>query len=297
MNFAIAQGTRIGGRRVNQDRIGHWSTSKCLLMAVADGLGGHPNGEVAAEIAVQILGMAFEREARPRISDPHAFLFRAIGAAHAAILREAERRELSDTPRTVLVASVIQDGMAYWTHVGDSRLYLVRNGRILHRTRDHTVVQELVDSGRIREEAALSHPERNRLLQCLGGFAAPRPDPTTSTRLARNDIVLLCSDGFWNPLTQRQLLHALMTRELPAAVAELAELAERRAGPSSDNVSVVAMSWGEGEAAGATGAEPEVEHTQVQDLTATDLDYLRVSDEDIEKAIEELKAALKKSAQ
>ncbi|HWI35925.1 MAG TPA: protein phosphatase 2C domain-containing protein [Burkholderiales bacterium] len=296
MNFAIAQGTRIGGRRVNQDRIGHWSTSRCLLMTVADGLGGHPNGEVAAEIAVQVLGMAFEREARPTLADPHAFLFRSIGAAHAAILREAEQRELSDTPRTVLVACVIQDGMAYWTHVGDSRLYLVRGGRILHRTRDHTVVQELVDSGRIREEAALSHPERNRLLQCLGGFVAPRPDPTTSTRLARNDIVLLCSDGFWNPLTQRQLLHALMTRDLAAAVGDLAELAERRAGPSSDNVSVVAMSWGEGEAA-AVGTQPEVEHTQVQDLTATDLDYLRVSDEDIEKAIEELKAALKKSAQ
>jgi serine/threonine protein phosphatase PrpC len=208
-------------------------------------------------------------------------------------VREAERLELSDTPRTVIVACVIQDGMAHWTHVGDSRLYLVRDGRIAHRTRDHTVVQELVDSGRIREEAALSHPERNRLLQCLGGYAAPRPDPTTSTRLARNDIVLLCSDGFWNPLTQRQLLHALMTRELDAAVADLAELAERRAGPASDNVSVVAISWGEGEA--AVGAEPEGERTQVQDLTATDLDYLRVSDEDIEKAIAELKAALKKT--
>jgi serine/threonine protein phosphatase PrpC len=293
VNFALAQDTRIGGRRVNQDRLGYWSTPGCLLMAVADGLGGHPNGEVAAEIAIQILGLTFEREARPTIADPHAFLFRTIAAAHAAIVREAERLELADTPRTVIVACVIQDGMAHWTHVGDSRLYLVRDGRIVHRTRDHTVVQELVDSGRIREEAALSHPERNRLLQCLGGFAAPRPDPTTSTRLARNDIVLLCSDGFWNPLTQRQLLHALMTRDLDAAVADLAELAERRAGPSSDNVSVVAMNWGEGEV--AVGGEPEVEHTQVQDLTATDLDYLRVSDEDIEKAIAELKAALKKT--
>ncbi len=294
MNFAIAQGTRIGGRRINQDRIGQWSTPGCLLMAVADGLGGHPHGEVAAEIAIDILGAAFEREARPTLADAHGFLFRNIGAAHAAIVLEAERRELSDTPRTVLVACIVQDGVAYWTHVGDSRLYLVRQGRILHRTRDHTVVQELVDSGRIREEAAMTHPERNRLLQCLGGYAAPRPDPTTHARLARNDIVLLCSDGFWNPLTQRHLLHSLMTRELSAAVDELTELAELRAGPTSDNISVVAMNWAEGEAASAI---PEAEHTPVQDLTATDLDYLRVSDADIERAIEELKVALKKSAQ
>jgi len=293
MNFAVAQTTRIGGRRIQQDRIGYWSTSDCVLMVVADGMGGHPRGEVAAELAVRLFAVAFEREARPRIADPEAFLLRGMGAAHVAILREAERRELSDAPRTVIVACVVQDGIAYWTHVGDSRLYLVRGGRIVHRTRDHTVVQELVDSGRIREEAVTSHPERNRLLQCLGGYQAPRPDPASRARLARNDVVLLCSDGFWSPLTQRQMLHSLMTRELASAIEELTELAERRAGPTSDNISVVAISWGEGE---SLGAEAEIEHTAVQDLTATDLDYLRMSDEDIQKAIEELKTALRKSS-
>jgi protein phosphatase len=293
MNFAIAHGTRIGGRRINQDRVGNWSTSECLLMAVADGLGGHPHGEVAAEIAIRLLGAAFEREARPTIQDPQGFLFRAMGAAHTEILREGDARGLSDTPRTVLVACIVQGGMAYWTHVGDSRLYLVRDGRILHRTRDHTVVQELVDSGRIREEAAMTHPERNRLLQCLGGIAIPRPEPTSRAKLARNDLLILCSDGFWSPLTQRQLVHGFTTQELATAVEELAELAERRAGPSSDNVTVVAMSWREGE---ALGTDAEVEHTPVQDLTATDLDYMRISDADIEKAIEELKTALKKSS-
>jgi len=293
MKFAVAQNTRIGGRRIQQDRIGYWTSSDCVLMVVADGMGGHPHGEVAAELAVRLYGAAFEREARPRIADPAAFLIRNMGAAHAAILRDAERRELSDTPRTVIVACIVQEGTAYWTHVGDSRLYLVRDGRIVHRTRDHTVVQELVDSGRIREEAVTSHPERNRLLQCLGGYQAPQPDPTSRARLARNDVLLLCSDGFWGPLTQRQLLHSLMTRELAPAVDELTELAERRAGPMSDNISVVAMRWGEGE---ALGADAEVEHTAVQDLTATDLDYLRMSDEDIQKAIEDLKTALRKSS-
>jgi PPM family protein phosphatase len=292
MNYALCQETRIGTRRMNQDRIGHWTSSECMLMAVADGLGGHPYGEVAAEIAIAVLADAFEREARPRLADPGEFLNRAIGDGHVAILREGERRGVTDTPRTVLVACVVQDGHAYWTHVGDSRLYFIREGRIVSRTRDHTVVQQLVDAGRIREEALTTHPERNRLLQCLGGYEPPRPAPLCSERLAQHDILLLCSDGFWNPLTQRQLLHALMSRELQAAIPELVELAERRAGPDCDNISVLAMRWAEPTPAGA----PEPERTAIEDFTATDLDYLRMTDEEIERAIAELKSALRKSS-
>jgi serine/threonine protein phosphatase PrpC len=294
MKFSLAQDTRIGARRNNQDRIATWSTPECLLLAVADGLGGHAYGEVAAQITIDHLGAAFEREAKPKLADPGAFLFRAIGAAHGAILREADLRRLDDTPRTVLVACVIQDGRACWTHVGDCRLYLMRQGRLLHRTRDHTVVQQLIDEGRIREEAIASHPERNRLLQCIGGYQAPRPDPASRAPLEKGDVLVLCSDGFWGPLTQRHLLHALVTRPLEAAIAELVELAERRAGSHCDNVSVVAMTWNE---------ETRVEErtpvgidTEIRDLTATDLDFMRMTDEDVEKAINELKAALRKNA-
>lgn len=293
MKYAIAHDSRIGARRTNQDRIGCWSTEATLLMAVADGLGGHLHGEVAAELATAFLGTAFAREARPKLADPGAFLRRAIAASHAAILREAERRELPDSPRTVIVACVVQDGYAYWTHVGDSRLYLVREGRVAHRTRDHTVVQQLVDEGRIREEAIASHPERNRLLQCLGGFQTPRPEPVERTRLARNDIIVLCSDGFWGPLTQRQLVHALLSRELKDAIPELVMLAEHRAGRECDNISVVAMSWGEEAVPLSEATDPEPQ-TDVQDFTATDLDFMRMTDADIEKAIADIKAALRK---
>src|SRR3954471_6331704 len=128
MNFAVVQETRIGARRMNQDRIGCWSSSACVLMAVADGLGGHLHGEVAAKMAIDLLGASFEREARPRIADPGAFLARSIGAGHVAILREAEKRRLSDTPRTVLVGCVVEDGQAVWMHIGHSRLFLIREG-------------------------------------------------------------------------------------------------------------------------------------------------------------------------
>ena len=293
MKYVLTQETRIGARRINQDRIGCWSTDECLVMAVADGLGGHLHGELAAELAVALLGAAFAHEARPRLADPGAFLGRALAAGHVAIVREAERRGLSDSPRTVIVACVVQDGYAYWTHVGDSRLYLLREGRVVHRTRDHTVVQQLIDAGRIGEEALATHPERNRLLQCLGGYNTPRPEPVERMRLARNDIVVLCSDGFWGPLTQRQMMHSMVSRKLDDAIAELVTLAEHRAGRDCDNVSVLAMTWDE-EAVPLdelTACEP---NTDIQDLTATDLDYLRVTDDDIDKAIADLKTALRK---
>jgi PPM family protein phosphatase len=293
MKYALAQQTRIGGRALNEDRIGCWSTSAAVLMAVADGLGGHEHGEVAAELAVSMLGAAFKREALPRLADPAAFLERGLSAGHASILREAQNRNLAETPRTCLVACVVQDGHAHWTHIGDTRLYHIRSGRILRRTRDHSVVQQLIDEGRIREEAASTHPERNRLLQCLGGYRVPRPQAPESARLAKDDVLVLCSDGFWGPLTQRQLVHPLLARPLEAAIDELVALAEARGGPHCDNVSVVAMTWGESEVASSEQSEPR---TEVRDFTATDLDYMRMSDDDIAKAIAELKAALRRGS-
>ena len=172
---------------------------------------------------------------------------------------------------------------------------------MLARTRDDTVVQQLVDEGRIREESIALHPERNRLLQTLGGYRAPQPS-AASARLAKNDVLLLCSDGFWGPLTQRQLVHGFIANPLGQAIPDLMALAEMRAGGECDNLSVVALAWGED----AVAADPpqtvpqavaqRERATDVQDFTATDLDFLHVSDEDIEKAIAEIKAALRKNA-
>lgn len=239
----IVQASRLGAREVNEDRVGHWSAPDAVLMAVADGLGGHMHGELAAQIAIDVLGAAFAAEANARLHEPSEFLARAFAAGHAAILREALTRGLPDTPRTVIAACVAQDGHAFWSHIGDCRFYLLRQGRIQVRSRDHTVVQRLVDEGRIREEAVGTHPHRNRLLSCLGGYDLPSFGPAESVRLTEGDIVLLCSDGFWGPLTQRQLMHALLSRPLEEAIPELVALAESRAGADCDNISVVAMAW------------------------------------------------------
>jgi serine/threonine protein phosphatase PrpC len=298
MKFSLVQDSRLGTREINEDRVGHWSTSGSLLMVVADGLGGHLHGEIAAQIAVDLLGKAFQNEARPKIEKARDFLPRNMSAIHGAIIQEAAMRNLRDVPRTVLVACVVQDGVAHWAHIGDSRLYLFRKGRIHARTRDHTLVQQLVDQGRVREEAVLTHPERNRLLQCLGGLQPPQID-SASERLAKGDILLLCSDGFGGPLTQRQMLNALLSRPVEQAVTELVALAESRAGEDCDNTSVVAISWGEERVRPADDGPRTVPYnelpTDVQDFTATNPDFLRMSDEDIEKAIAEIKAALRKT--
>jgi serine/threonine protein phosphatase PrpC len=297
MKYSILQDSRRGTRHVNEDRVGYWQAPEAVLMAVADGLGGHLHGEIAATLAIECFGAAFLREARPKLADPARFLARAMGAAHAAIVRQTEKLHLSDMPRTVLVSCVVQDGHAYWSNVGDCRLYLLRGGRVIARTRDDTLVQMLVDEGRIREEAVALHPERNRLLQTLGGYQSPRP-AGAGARLAKDDLLLLCSDGFWGPLTQRQLLHGFIAHALEEALPDLMALAETRAGSECDNLSVVAMAWGEDEVStDDPHAVPYREPlTDVQDFTATDIDFLRISDEDLKKAIAEIKAVLRKRA-
>ncbi len=301
MKYTIFQDTRIGKRPYQQDRIAHWHTKDALFMVVADGMGGHAHGDVAAQIAVDCLGSAFQTEAKTKFADPEKFVFRTIGRAHAMILHQTQRQGLagdpSNSPRTTVVACLIQDGYAYWSFVGDSRLYVIRDGRIVTRTRDHTPVQMLIDAGRIREEAAATHPDRNKLLQCLGGPRAPRVEPTAHARLAQNDIVLLCSDGFWGPLTQRQLLMGLLGKDMKKAFPELVTLAETRAGPRCDNVSVLAIEWHE--KAVPAPEEPltvpmENSRADARDYTGTDPDFLRMSDAEIERQIAEIKKALTK---
>ena len=298
MKYTVFQDTRIGKRPYQQDRIAHWHTKEALFLVVADGMGGHAHGDVAAQIAVECMGSAFRNEAKPRIVDPDNFLFRTIGRAHAMILHQTQRQGLvqdpSNSPRTTVVACLVQDGYAFWSFVGDSRLYLIRDGRIVTRTRDHTPVQMLIDAGRIREEAAATHPDRNKLLQCLGGPRAPRVEPTAHARLSQNDVVLLCSDGFWGPLTQRQLLMGLLGKDMRRALPELITLAEHRAGPRCDNVSVLAIEWHDKAVAAPVEPVTVAMSEMPAEVNDAEPDFLRMTDADIERQIAEIKKALKK---
>lgn len=298
MRFSIFQDSRKGGRKANQDRTSYAYTREALLMVVADGMGGHLHGEVASQIAVQLLTEAFQREARPLLADPSDFLEKSILDAHFALGDYAKARNLIECPRTTCVACIVQNATAWWAHAGDSRLYHLREGRIHAQTRDHSRVQLLVDQGRIREEAVAAHPDRNKIFNCIGASALPQVELSKPTPLRDDDTVILCSDGVWGPLSGKIVTATLMKRDIMTAIPALLDLAELRAGADCDNLSVVAMTW--------AGTQPRTligevsTQTLVLEGVSTQLgDFSKaedgdLSDQEIERAIQEIRAAIRK---
>jgi len=299
MRFSIFQESRKGTRKANQDRTSYAYTRDALLMVVADGMGGHLHGEVASQIAVQLMTEAFQRESKPTLTDPSAFLQKTMLDAHYALQDYAKARDLVESPRTTCVACVVQNAMACWAHAGDSRLYHVREGRIQAQTRDHSRVQMLVDQGRVREEAVQNHPDRNKIFNCVGATARPQIELSKPMPLRQDDMLILCSDGFWGPLTGKLITATLMKRDLMSAIPALLDLAELRAGADCDNLSVVAMNWeGSQRAAGGEVSTQtlalDTVSTQLGDFSQADNGDL--SDAEIERAIQEIRAAIRKHA-
>ena len=171
MRFSVYQVTRKGGREKNEDRMGYTYTRDSGLFALADGMGGHPEGEVASQLALQAMSALFQRRAKPTLADPAEFLQMAIHSGHQQLLRYSARRGLADSPRTTVVACVLQGDSAYWAHCGDSRLYLVRGGKLIARTRDHSY-SELQQS--LNSLMPTNGPfNRNLLFTCLGSPGKP----------------------------------------------------------------------------------------------------------------------------
>ena len=298
MRFSIFQESRKGGREANEDRTSYAYTRDALLMVVADGMGGHLHGEVASQIAAQLLTEAFQREAKPTLADPLGFLQKSIADAHFALGDYAKARNLIESPRTTCVACVVQDSTAFWAHVGDSRLYHIREGRIQAQTRDHSRVQMLVDQGRVREEAVAAHPDRNKIFNCIGATTLPQVELSRPTLLREDDTLILCTDGWWGPLTGKLITGALLKSDLMKAIPELLDLAELRGGADRDNLSVVGMTWAEkhrGALAGEVSTQTLVldgVSTQLGDFSKADNSDL--SDEEIERAIQEIRSAIRK---
>jgi len=243
LRFSIYQESKKGGRKVNQDRMGYLYTRDSLMMMVADGMGGHARGEVAAQMTMQIVASLYQRHAKPLLLEPTRFLEEAVQTAHRELHRYRAEQNLPEAPRTTIVLCVVQQGVAIWAHAGDSRLYLIRNGTIVDRTLDHSRVHHLVSSGLIRPEDAKDHPERNRIFNCLGAFVTPTVEISHPTALRAGDVLLLCTDGLWGSLNDRAIVEAFSERTVMRAVPELVDLALEQAGPESDNCTALAMSW------------------------------------------------------
>ena len=296
MKFSVFQLTRIGGRENNEDRMGYCYTRESALFVLADGMGGHPEGEVAAQLALETISALYQQEAKPIVQDTAQFLSSALLAAHHQILRYATQKGMLDTPRTTLVVAVLQGASATWVHCGDSRLYVVRDGELLVRTRDHSYLE--------REQAGVIKVEpinRNILFTCLGSPTKPIFDIAGPFHLLQGDKLLLCSDGLWGSLSDAEIVRQLAGKSVAEAVPELVENALRAGGERSDNVTVLALEWEtpdvfEPTRSGAAdssldGGFASTIQSGLLDTMADDLDEVA-----IERSIAEINAAIRRSA-
>jgi protein phosphatase len=302
MRFSVYQESQIGGRKNNQDRMGYSFTRDALLLLVADGMGGHIMGEMAAQIAMQTIASLFQENATPYVKKPERFLEDSFFAAHREIHRYRAINNLPETPRTTIVACLIQHNNAMWAHCGDSRLYWMRNGQILARTRDHSRIETLIAQGKVDSSERETHPDRNKLFNCLGAPNMPIVEISRRASLQAGDIMLLCSDGLWSMLPDHELAQRLHSTTIVRAVPEMLATATNMAGKTGDNVTALAMMWESGES--LQDNSTIVTHTlPVGSVTTTiqaprhiDLEHSDYNDAEIEKAIEEIRNALDKSS-
>lgn len=303
MRFSVYQESHIGGRKANQDRMGYSFTRDALLLVLADGMGGHIQGEIAAGIAMQAIGAMFQQLAKPYVKKPERFLEDSFFAAHREIHRYRAINNLPETPRTTIVACLVQHGNVVWAHCGDSRLYWMREGQILARTRDHSRIETLIAQGKVDPSERDTHPERNKLFNCLGAPNMPIVEMSRRVNLRSGDVLLLCSDGLWGTLPDHVLAQHLSENTIVRAVPELIHKAVEIAGKRGDNVTALAVMWeGTGSLQDSTVITTNVlpedsVTTTIQAPQHADMDGSDAfSDTAIEKAIDEIRGAIEKSS-
>ncbi len=245
MQVDYARLSLAGNRSENQDRVDVFAKDSALLMAVVDGMGGHAHGARAAEVTVTTLKECFAEMSLP-VFDPQGFLTLALARAHDRVVKLGDGVALDHKPRATCAVCLVQDGGAFWAHVGDSRIYQLRGGAITARTRDHSHVELLLREGLIAESEMRGHPMRNFVECCLGGDT-PLPDMSVTARrkLVPGDVLLACTDGLWSGVEDDEIakLSADGREPLERVVRTLAERAVARNSPYSDNTSVTAVRW------------------------------------------------------
>jgi len=302
MRFTIFQESRKGSRKINQDRIAYTFSRDTLLLVVADGMGGHAGGEIAAQICTRLYVERFQQEAKPVLRNPLKFLQDTMMRAHAALGSYANQFSMLETPRTTCVACIVQAGNAYWAHAGDSRLYLYRQGALIGQTKDHSKVQYLVDQGIIAANEARTHPDRNKVFSCLGGMVDPVIDVSRRTPLRNGDILVLCTDGLWSVLGKDEIATWLTSTPILRSAPLMLRDAEKRGGPDGDNLSAIVVRWGpetlteEPSTITETMALGEFETQLDRTLTLAGRKGAQrdLSDDEIERAIEEIQSTIQR---
>lgn len=235
-------------RENNEDYFGYCEpeteeefSRKGRLAIIADGMGGEEGGEVASRLAVETVRREYLKSTE---ADAHDRLLRGFQAAHGTILNFAREHPELRNMGTTCTAVAINDGLAYFAHVGDSRLYLIRDSSILRLTHDHTAINRLLETGAITPEEAETHPQRHVLTAALGAKPEVSADIAQAPiPLERGDVLVLCTDGLWGQVTDSEIL-SIVTRNRPSdACKQLVRIAKDRGGP--DNITLQILRIGE----------------------------------------------------
>lgn len=245
MKIEYAKVSALGDRNDNQDRAAIVVAEDAALMLVFDGMGGHSDGAKAAEIGLNIVQEIFMATALP-VFDPQGFLYTALARAHDEVVKIGTDLAVDFRPRATCAVCLIQEGGSYWGHIGDSRIYQMRDGQLVSRSRDHSHVEVLIQEGAITEEEAMDHPMRNFVECCIGGDA-PVPDMSITAKraLSPGDVLLACSDGLWSGLNDEEMAK-VATRSSESLAENLKTLSIRALqanAPYSDNTTGTALRW------------------------------------------------------
>jgi serine/threonine protein phosphatase PrpC len=245
MKIEYAKVSALGDREDNQDRAAIVIAEDAAIMLVFDGMGGHENGAQAAEVGLRIVQDEFMAANLP-LFDPQGFLYMAMAHAHDEVVNIGAELAVDFRPRATCAVCLVQENGCWWGHIGDSRIYHMREGQLLTRSRDHSHVEVLIQEGAITEEEALDHPMRNFVECCIGGDA-PVPDMSITRKmpLETGDVLLACTDGLWSGTSDEEM--ADMATNPDSKLAENLKALSVKAlttnAPYSDNTTGAALQW------------------------------------------------------
>jgi len=245
MKIEYAKVSALGDRQDNQDRAAVVVAENAAMMLVFDGMGGHADGAIAAEVGMKTVQGLFTSANLP-IFDPQGFLYMALARAHDEVVKLGVDHAVDFRPRATCAICLVQETGCWWAHIGDSRIYQMRNGDVVSRSRDHSHVEVLIQEGAITEEEALDHPMRNFVECCIGGDA-PVPDMSITRKkaLLPGDVLLACTDGLWSGMNDSEIAE-IATRKSMSLAENLKALSMKALtmnAPYSDNTTGTALLW------------------------------------------------------
>jgi PPM family protein phosphatase len=242
--IVIGNATDLGNvRRTNQDYYGTYTGQFGTIILVCDGMGGHAGGEVASQIAVQSIESDFE--VLTHSSDPRFELSHALINAHNKILAYASTHPELHEMGTTVVTLFIKNNEAFVAHAGDSRAYLFRGDNVLRLTKDHSLVQEMIDADMITSEEAKSHPQKNVVTKVLGAARKDiEPEVSNAMPIFKNDMFMLCTDGLTTHIEDDEMQTVVRNHSPQKSCDVLIRMAKDRGGLDNITVQIVEVKIG-----------------------------------------------------